>query len=287
MSAAAYPWMDQITLAFAIDGVQELGLGDARDRTDLLAVSLSTTDAIGHAFGPDSRELHDQILRLDRALGVFLDSLFTLRDQRRIVVALTGDHGMSPLPTIKSRIYPNHDAKIVSLAPAFGAFRARLAAAGVDSQAVVLEEGLVIVTAPEAFASAHVNADSAIATFGAEAARVPGVMRADLFTALAKADTTHDTIARRWLHMFTPNGPVRMAVTLTPYSYWAPAIQATHGSPHDADAHVPIIFYGAGVAPGKYDGFVRVVDMAPTLAALAGVRPLEQLDGRVLTQAIR
>ncbi|MEO6877136.1 MAG: hypothetical protein ABI205_01560, partial [Gemmatimonadaceae bacterium] len=133
---------------------------------------------------------------------------------------------------------------------------------------------------------ARVNADSAIATFGADALRIPGVMRADLITTLAKADTVHDTIARRWLHMFAPDGEVRMAITLTPYSYWAPGSYPTHGSPHDADAHVPVVFYGDGVKPGKYAGFVRVVDMAPTLAAIAGVKPLEILDGHVLRQAI-
>ncbi|HEY5061605.1 MAG TPA: alkaline phosphatase family protein [Gemmatimonadaceae bacterium] len=286
-SAAAFPWMDEMTLAFALDGIQHLGLGAASDRTDLLAVSLSTTDAIGHAYGPDSRELHDQILRLDRELGVFFDSLFKLRDERTIVVALTGDHGMSPLPAIKSTRYPNQNARVVSLRPTFSAFRARLTAAGVDSSAVEMDEALVVVTKPDAFARGRMNADSAIASFGDDAKRVPGVLRADLLTRLATADTVHDTIARRWLHMFTPNGAVRMAVTLTPYSYWAPGNQATHGSPHDADAHVPIVFYGDGVRAGKYAGFVRVVDMGPTLAALAGVTPLESLDGRVLGQAIR
>lgn len=286
-AAAAFPWMDQMILALALDGVKQLGLGTSANRTDLLAVSLSTTDAVGHAWGPDSREMHDQILRLDRALGVFFDSLYKMRDQRRIIVALTGDHGMSPYPNIKSTIYPNHDAKFVSVAPAFHAFRERLARAGVDSTAVTMDEALVIESKPTAFEKAHVNADSAIATFGADVMRIPGVMRADLITTLARADTVHDTIARRWLHMFAPDGEVRMAITLTPYSYWAPGSYPTHGSPHDSDAHVPVVFYGAGVKPGKYSGFVRVVDMAPTLAALIGVKPLETLDGHVLKQAVR
>jgi predicted AlkP superfamily pyrophosphatase or phosphodiesterase len=287
-SAGAYPWMDDITLQFALAGLKELGLGDSPNRTDLLAISLSTTDAIGHAFGPDSREMHDQILRLDRYLGVFFDSLFKLRDGRRVIVALTADHGMSPLPTIKSTIYPNHDAKIVSVAPEWRAFRARLVAAGVDSTAIRLEDAaVVVVEKPEAFTRARVNADSAIESFAKDVRRVAGVLRADLITSLASDDTVKDAIARRWLHMFTPDGPERLMITLTPYSYWAPASYATHGSPHDSDAHVPVLFYGDGVKPGRFTGFVRVVDMAPTLAELAGVKPLEKLDGHVLRQAIR
>ena len=287
-STPAFPWMDDITLQFALAGLQQLGLGDSKNRTDVLAVSLSTTDAIGHAFGPDSRELHDQILRLDRSLGAFLDSLFRLRDQRRIVIALTGDHGMTPLPAIKSRIYPNHDAKVVSVAPEWSTFRARLAAAGVDSFAVSLEDAsVVVVTKPESFSHAGVGADSAIESFARDVRKVDGVQRADLITALARDDTTRDKIARRWLHMFTPDGAARLVITLTPYSYWAPASYPTHGSPHDADARVPVLFYGDGVKAGRYSGFVRVVDMAPTLAELAGVKPLEKLDGHVLRQAIR
>ncbi|HEX4683997.1 MAG TPA: alkaline phosphatase family protein [Gemmatimonadaceae bacterium] len=285
-SAAAFPWMDQMILAFALDGVNQLQLGASNGRTDLLAVSLSTTDAVGHAFGPDSREMHDQVLRLDRALGVFFDSLFKLRDQRRIIVALTADHGMSPSPRMPSPVDANHEASIVSLRNEFSAFRQQLTARGVDSLAVEFMEGLVIVTKPDAFRRARVNVDSAVASFGADAKRVHGVLRADLFTDLAKMDTVRDDVARRWLHMFVPEGPVRMAVTLTPFSYWAPGSQPTHGSPHETDARVPVIFYGAGIRPRHDSSPVRVVDMAPTLAALLQVKPLEATDGRPLAQVV-
>jgi len=62
---------------------------------------------------------------------------------------------------------------------------------------------------------------------------------------------------------------------------------ATHGSPYDLDAHVPLIFYGPWARPGRYSTFARVVDLAPTLAGMARVRPLEKLDGLVLGEAIR
>lgn len=77
-----------------------------------------------------------------------------------------------------------------------------------------------------------------------------------------------------------------LVITLTRYSLWS-SIPASHGSPYDQDAHVPVIFYGPSVRAGRYTQFARVVDIAPTLAAILGVRPLERLDGVVLTQAIR
>jgi hypothetical protein len=80
--------------------------------------------------------------------------------------------------------------------------------------------------------------------------------------------------------------PVEVVVTLQPYNYWS-RVNATHGTPHDYDAHVPVLFYGAPFKPGKYDEFARVVDMAPTLAAVLKTQPLEKLDGHVLQSALR
>src|SRR2546425_11728855 len=89
--------MDSLTLAFALEGVRALGLG-ARGATDLLAVSLSTTDAVGHAFGPDSREIHDQVLRLDHYLAWFLKRLIDRVGRDNMVIVLTADHGVTSFP---------------------------------------------------------------------------------------------------------------------------------------------------------------------------------------------
>jgi hypothetical protein len=75
--------------------------------------------------------------------------------------------------------------------------------------------------------------------------------------------------------------------TLAPYNYWFSGPSAQHGSPNDSDARMPIIFFGSGVRPGRYDEFARVVDMAPTLAAIVRVTPLEKLDGHVMQNATR
>lgn len=284
---ANYPMMDSLTLAFALRALAEKQLGADVGRTDMLAVSLSTTDAIGHKYGPDSREIHDQILRLDAYLGRFLDSLFTLRDRKRIVIALTGDHGVSPYPEVHQGRYPNERALRVDLAEPVEALRAALTVAGVADKAWAFEEGVLFVRDPAAFASAKVNSDSVARAFAGSVRKIPGVMRVDFFADMAKANLNRDKIARRWLHMFNAGGAATLAVTLTPYSYWSTTTYATHGMPHDPDANVPVLFWGAGVAPGQFADEVRTVDMAPTLAAILGVKPTEALDGVVLKKAVR
>jgi arylsulfatase A-like enzyme len=96
-----------------------------------------------------------------------------------------------------------------------------------------------------------------------------------------------DHLARRWAQMLPSDFPAELVVTLEPNAYWHGVYYATHGSPHDYDAHVPVMFYGPWFERGRHSNMVRVVDMAPTLAQILGVRPTEELDGRVLTQALR
>jgi predicted AlkP superfamily pyrophosphatase or phosphodiesterase len=280
-----YPMMDELTLSAALAGLEALKLG-AGSQTDLLAVSLSSTDAVGHAFGPDSREVHDQFVRLDRYLGAFIDSLFKLRDSTRIVFALTADHAVAPFPALYAARTKGATARYVNLQPVESQIVSQLGALGVENQAFQVAEGMVWMDRA-AFRRARVNADSVLRVFADAARKVPGVLRVDNARTLTSADTVHDAIARRWAHMLSPELPIELTITLEPYAYWAGTTYATHGTPHDYDAHVPIIFYGPAFKPGRYDEFARVVDMAPTLAQVIGVAPLERLDGRVLTHALR
>ena len=282
---AEFPWMDEVTLALALDGLQTLQLGTGA-QTDLLAVSLSTTDAVGHRFGPDSREAHDQILRLDRELGVFLDSLYRLRDSSRVIVALTADHGMTSLPQVH---FPGTDPQRgrADVKRVLDATKARLAARGLDSAtALDFESGVVLVDRAE-LARGGVPEDSLARALVAELQRVPGVQRVYRRAELTPLAAKGDKFARRWLHAAPADLPAVAFVTLKPYYYWSTVNYATHGSPHDTDTHVPVIFYGAPFRKGTYTQFTRVVDMAPTLAAVLGVAPTEPLDGVVLTAALR
>src|SRR5918999_2985020 len=152
-----YPWMDEHTLNFALEGLDALNLGRG-PHPDLLAVSLSTMDAVGHTYGPDSREAHDMFLRLDRYLGAFIDSLYRLRDSSTIAIAFTADHGIAPYPEIAARRRPLTVTR-ADLAPAIIPAFAALRAARVDSNAVRFEEGILFVDR-DALARRNLNPDS-------------------------------------------------------------------------------------------------------------------------------
>jgi arylsulfatase A-like enzyme len=279
--------MDELTLNLALEGLQAMDLGRG-PQSDLLAVSLSTMDAVGHTYGPDSRETHDMFLRLDRYLGAFIDSLYRLRDSATIAFALTADHGVASYPEIAARRRPLTVTR-VDLAPAIIPPFNALRAAGVDSNAVRFEEAILFVDR-DALTRRNINPDSTVRAIGTSLRAVPGVMRVDEVRALRSRSASQlerDYVARRWAHMLPPDVPAELVVTLEPNVYWAGVFYATHGSPHDYDAHVPVIFYGPWFERGRYTNMVRVVDMAPTLAQVLGVRPTEELDGRVLAQALR
>ncbi len=279
-----FPFMDEATLAFALAGVRAMRLG-AGPATDVLAVSLSTTDAVGHRYGMNSREMHDQILRLDHSLGAFLDTLFALRDSTRVVVALTADHGMQPYPALS--LPPNAPRHgYAEVGPPLADARAALAARGVAGGGFEFESGMLTLDAA-ALARAGVNADSATAAMAASLRAVPGVASVLLRRDLAPRAAAGDLYARRWLHMTPDDSRAGAFVSLAPFYYWGGTGSATHGSPNDGDTRVPVLFWGRAFRAGRYDGFARVVDLAPTLAAVIGVQPGEKLDGEVLRGALR
>jgi hypothetical protein len=124
-----------------------------------------------------------------------------------------------------------------------------------------------------------------ITVFAATVAQMPGVYQIHRAATLER-DTLRSAINRRWYHQLPPDLPIELVVTLKQHYVWG-GLPATHGTPWDQDAHVPIVFYGAPFKPGTYRQTARVVDMAPTLAAVLGVPVAEPIDGHVLTDALR
>ena len=137
-----------------------------------------------------------------------------------------------------------------------------------------------------AFELAKVDPEPFLTKLAADLKAAPGIARVDRVRDLARKDTTNDPVTRRWIHMLPPDVPIEMVFTPIQGSYPVGAKIAEHGIPYDDDAHVPVIFYGPWFKAGRYAERALVADMAPTLARVAGVPPIEKLDGRVLEHAI-
>ncbi len=282
--AMATPWLDSLNLDVALEGTRALGLGRRPAGADLLAISLSTTDAIGHAYGPDSRELHDLLLRVDRWLGWFMDSLATLVPRERTLYVLTSDHGVTSFPQYsawRGRMggHARADSAVIPAARALQAAFGRTF--GLD-----FNNGLLYGDVP-GLREAGVDVDSLAASLASALARTTGVTRIYTPRWLARADST-DLDAMRWRRTIPPDFPWLAAASLAPGYIWSFSIGATtHGTTNRDDVLVPIAFMGAGIAPGKHQTRVRTVDIAPTLAALLGVKALEPVEGRVLPEVTR
>ena len=278
------PWMDELTLQAALEGVQALSLG-AGPAPDVLAIGLSASDYIGHLYGPDSREQHDNILRLDRSLGAFIDSLYKLRDSSEIVFALTADHGVTSFPELVAKRAGRAAPPRFDVRPAVRDRRAALRGVAIDTMAIRLD-GAALYVDRRAFENTRVNADELMRPFIAALRALPGIARVDRVSDLARGDTIRDAVSRRWLHMLPADVPVEWVFTPRAGAYPADATVAMHGAPYDDDAHVPVLFYGPWFKAGRYAERAQVADMAPTLARVLGVPPTERLDGHVLTRAL-
>ncbi|MDB4874497.1 MAG: type phosphodiesterase/nucleotide pyrophosphatase [Gemmatimonadetes bacterium] len=279
-----YPWMDSLTLAFALDGVRATRVGKRSIESmmpnampDLLSISLSTTDAIGHAFGPDSREIHDQVLRVDRWLGQFFASLEQEVPASRIVYVLTGDHGIAPLPELAAARTGRGGR--LWLGDIANATEAALEQRYHTEFSIEFDNGLMFGDVA-AMHARGIDVDSIAHAIVAAGTARRGVSVGFTPTALA---TSSDSVAVRWRRTLPSNVGWIVAFGAAPDYVWSPGkTSAEHGTPNALDLSVPISFVGANVVTGRYEQLVRTVDIAPTLAMLIGVTPTEAIDGMAL-----
>ena len=254
------PGPDRALLLLAREAVESEGLGE--DATpDLLALSLSQTDHIGHGYGPLSREQLDNLLRLDGELGLFLGWLDERLGPGGWSLVLTSDHGAQDAPeTVPGGLRLASD----SLATVQAAVDRAL-----DPEAR---------SADETPAQALVRAVTGIPWIAR--AWTPAELRSD-----APADSM-TLFARRSWHPERPTGLLGRLGLQILYEPGVLPFGYEHGSTHQTgyhhDRHVPLIVVGPGVGKGTVDEPVGAVDVAPTLAVLLGIEPPADLDGKAL-----
>lgn len=274
-----YPWMDSLTLDFALEGARQLQLGQRAEGSDLLVVSLSTTDRVGHDWGPDSKEIHDHLLRLDRWLGWFVDSLEHQVPGKRVLWALTADHGTQSWPEFT--VAAGGAAARPTMQPMTVRLRAAMRARWGSEFDIYQEDGLLYGDTAAMWARG-IDIRRLADSLALEVQALPGVTRTFTPRTLRRAPRT-DHEAWLWRRGIPPTQGWFIAASVRDGYVWE---RTDHGSTTLEDQRVPIAFWGVGIPAGRSTRTISTTDIGPTLAALLGVRPTEPVDGVVLPEIV-
>jgi len=282
----ASPEMDGDTLAIAAGLVDEMQLGRGSD-PDVLAVSLSATDYVGHSYGTEGQEMCLQLLALDRELGDF----FSFLDSRNIdySVVLTADHGGLDVPE-RQRLEGHTDAARVDPNLSAGKVAMEIVKKlGLKGTLLYGESSLgdMYVNPSLTAAQRKLVIDAAVATYRAHP-QVEAVFTADQLAAtpVPTGSPVGWTLLQRARASYyagrSGDFVVLLKKDITPIADTSRYV-ATHGSPWDYDRRVPVLFWRRGGAPLALDTPIETTDILPTLAATLGV-PLTpgSVDGHCL-----
>ena len=288
-SAALYdaiygsPFGNDLLLDFAGELMTREGLG-VRGTTDVLSVSFSSNDSVGHTYGPGSPQVRDIALKTDRTIGALLSQVDKIVGLQRTLVAFTTDHGVAPVPeTLTERGLPGgrmttralFDPIQQALVAKFGAGNWFLATAG---SSPYLNYDLI--------AKLQLDPVEVRRVAAAAAVKVPHVARVYTRDQLLMGAVANDRIGSRVLRGFNAQRSGDLEIILEPF-WMRRADGTTHGSPYNYDAHIPLILMGSRVQPGEYSTAAALNDLAPTLATLLKVEIPAGSSGRVLTEAIK
>jgi predicted AlkP superfamily pyrophosphatase or phosphodiesterase len=274
------PFSDEYLARMASRMIDLYQLGQ-REETDVLAVSFSALDIVGHAYGPESREIEDALIRLDETIGTLIDKLDADVGRAHYVMALTSDHGVAAIPqTVGAARIATDDIRErieETLVRQFGGPQSGAHyVANVTFTNVYLADGMWNRVAADEEAWRRVEA----AVVG-----IPGVAR------LLRVDR---------LEAGSPDAEIRAAALSTapdrsgdlivvPKRNWTVGPRAeqsatTHGTGYPYDRQVPLILFGAGIKPGRWSATASPADIAPTIAHISGVT-MPPVEGRVLKEA--
>ena len=291
----ASPFTNEVLLSFTEQAITNEQLGQD-DETDVLTVSFSANDYVGHRYGPYSQELMDSVLRVDQDIAKLLDFVDAHVGLANTLIAFTADHGVAPIPEHAAalglggaRIQANDlfttIGKALSVRYPHDDYLLRFKE-GNTTREWLINSNLYFNY--DALRRDNVNVDEFSQAVCAAALTVPGIARCFTRIQLMRGATSiTDPIERRALHGFYPARSGDAVLVTDPFKYLADTITATHGTPYSYDTHVPMIIMGPGISAGRYLEAASPTDIAPTLAALLRITPPSNSVGRVLMEALR
>jgi Type I phosphodiesterase / nucleotide pyrophosphatase len=277
------PFANEYELEFAKELVvyENLGAGQA---TDLLSISLSPNDILGHQVGPDSPEMAAMALALDRELADFFNFLGHQVGLADLVIALSADHGVSALPDAANKLrIPAANLDAGKLEAQINTQLAAKFSPGHAASYIKFDYPLAWLD-PEAFSAAHVKEHDAETAVG-EAMKQVGLLEYFTKSQLAEGQVPDTALGKKLLNSYSPEGSWYVMGVPEIYTV-GPSKGTDHASPYTYDTHVPLAFYGLPFRPGTYRTHAEPVDLSVTLASLLGINAPTHAVGRVLTEAL-
>src|ERR1700687_5085768 len=278
------PFANDYQLQFAKELVlyEKLGAGPT---TDLLVVSLSANDILGHQVGPDSPQIRSMALELDKSLAEFFGFLGHQVGMANVWMALSADHGIAPLPEFaKTLRLPAANLDTKALREQVNSLLSKKYAKKAD---YVLDLDYPLAWLSEdAFAGtpAGKKESDAEADTG-EAMKQAGLAGYFTKSQLARGETPATEVGRRYAHSYSPEAG--WYVIGIPSPFHVGSTKGTdHATPFSYDTHVPLAFYGLAFQPGTYRTHAEPIDLAVTLSSLLGINAPAHATGRVLTEAL-
>jgi predicted AlkP superfamily pyrophosphatase or phosphodiesterase len=274
------PFGNDYQFEFVRELIQQEKLGQGTV-TDLLVLSLSANDLVGHAYGPDSPQIHAMALALDRQISEFVTFL-QQQYGNRFWIALTADHGIAPTNATSARlripavVIANSDVK----SELNKALAGRMRKPGEYVRSVSLP---IVFVNQDAFGEKTSEADAE--GYVAEAMRSMGFVTAYTKEQLATGEVAPSPVGRMFANSASPYGGWWVMGYPPPFAL-SRKEGSDHGLAYSYDQHVPLAFYGPAFKPGVYRDQVEPIDLAPTLAVLLGINKPTNSTGRVLTQAL-
>ncbi|MFL6307528.1 MAG: alkaline phosphatase family protein [Candidatus Sulfotelmatobacter sp.] len=283
------PWGNELVEKFAEAAINGEKLGQ-HGVTDLLTVSFSSNDYVGHKVGPDAPEVRDMAMRVDAQLGKLFDLINRSVGLQNTIVVLTADHGVSALPAVnQERRLPGTYVSARAIDIVAKALNERFGKAdwiqsgsneGIYLNWKVLDEYKSNDGARVAVREIYTAAENAILSApDLHAVRVYN--REQLESGVAG-----DFIARSFMYGFFPRESPDLEIVYEPGVILGATAGTNHFSPYGYDSHVPVIFMGAGIRAGRYAQKIAPNDIAPTLASILDIEPPSGSSGTVLTEIL-
>jgi predicted AlkP superfamily pyrophosphatase or phosphodiesterase len=276
------PFGNDIVEALAERALESEHLGQ-QDATDLLSVSFSANDYVGHSLGPDSPEVHEMCVRTDVLFEKLFQAVDKLVGLDNVLIVMTADHGVAPMPEMNAkRKMPGGRMPLGIVSRTVQ--EALVARFGKGEWIVSDSEHSLYFNQP-LIAQKKIDRAQLDRVAAQAILSIPHVFRVYTREQLMSGAALEDQVGRRVMNGYFGGRGADVEVLLEPYWIFSQT-GTTHGTTFSYDSHVPVIFMGPGVRPGRYTNPIAINDIAPTLATILDVEIPAGSVGRPLSEII-